>query len=58
VVTLIPAIGSCLSRMTPGEKRFAYRLEDKPEDDYLCWYDVSIGERTQHAGYRWSCFPL
>lgn len=47
MATLIPAIGACLSRMTAGEKRFAYRLEQKLEDDYLCWYDVSIDERTQ-----------
>lgn len=51
MATLIPAIGSCVSRMTSGEKRFAYRLEDKLEDDYLCWYDVSIGERTQHPDF-------
>lgn len=51
MATLIPAIGSCLSRMTPGEKRFAYRLENKLENDYLCWYDVSIGERTQHPDF-------
>jgi superfamily I DNA and RNA helicase len=37
--------------MTSGEKRFAYRLEEKLEDDYLCWYDVSIGERTQHPDF-------
>lgn len=48
---LLPAIGSCLSRMTSGEKRFAYRLEEKLEDDYLCWYDVAIGERTQHPDF-------
>lgn len=48
---LIPALGSCLSRMTSGEKRFAYRLEEKLEDDYLCWYDVSIGERTRHPDF-------
>jgi len=51
VAILIPAFGSCASRMTSGEKRFAYRLEDKLEDDYLCWYDVSIGERTQHPDF-------
>lgn len=51
MATLIPTINSCLSRMTGGEKRFAYRLEDKLEDDYLCWYDVSIGERTQHPDF-------
>lgn len=51
MAALIPAIGSCLSRMTSGEKRFAYRLEEKLEDDYLCWYDVSIGQRTQHPDF-------
>jgi len=51
MATLIPAIASCISRMTPGERRFAARLEDKLEDDYLCWYDVSIGERTQHPDF-------
>lgn len=51
MTTLIPAIGACASRMTSGEKRFAYRLEDKLEDDYLCWYDVSIGERTQRPDF-------
>jgi hypothetical protein len=51
MATLIPALGSCLSRMTFGEKRFPYRLEDKLEEDYLCWYDVSIGERTQHPDF-------
>ncbi|PRC93811.1 Nuclease-related domain [Solimicrobium silvestre] len=51
MATLLPAIGSCLSRMTSGEKRFATLLEEKLEDDYLCWYDVSIGERTQHPDF-------
>lgn len=51
MATLIPAIGACLSRMTSGEKRFAQRLEEKLEDDYLCWYDVSIGERTKHPDF-------
>ena len=37
--------------MTLGEKRFAYRLEEKLEDDYLCWYDVSIGDRNQHPDF-------
>lgn len=51
MATLIPALGSVLSRMTAGEKRFAERLEGKLEDDYLCWYDVSIGERTRHPDF-------
>ncbi|MEN3296629.1 MAG: hypothetical protein V7642_5882 [Burkholderiales bacterium] len=51
MATLIPAIGACRSRMTNGEKRFADRLEAKLEDDYLCWYDVSVGERTRHPDF-------
>lgn len=51
MATLLPTIASCLSRMTPGEKRLAHRLEDKLEEDYLCWYDVSIGERNQHPDF-------
>ena len=51
MTTLIPAIGACASRMTPGKKRFGYRLDDKFEDDYLCWYDDSIGERTQRPDF-------
>lgn len=51
VATLIPAIGSVVSRMMAGEKRFAERLEQKLEEDYYCWYDVSIGERTRHPDF-------
>jgi hypothetical protein len=51
MATLIPSFSSCKSRMTSGERRFAERLEDKLEDDYLCWYDVSIGERSQHPDF-------
>jgi superfamily I DNA/RNA helicase len=43
VAALIPAMGTCVSRMTGGEKRFAYRLKSKLEDDWLCWYDVPLG---------------
>jgi len=41
MATLIPSLGSCARRMTPGERRLAQRLEAKLEDDYLCWYDVA-----------------
>ena len=51
MATLIPALSACVSRMTSGERRFASRLEDKLEDDYMCWYDVSIGERNQHPDF-------
>ncbi|WP_444633260.1 DEAD/DEAH box helicase [Cupriavidus oxalaticus] len=51
MATLIPALGSVTSRMTSGERRFAERLEAKLEDDYLCWYDVAIGEKTRHPDF-------
>jgi hypothetical protein len=51
MATLIPALGVCRSRMTSGENRFAQRLEAKLDDDYLCWYDVAVGERTLHPDF-------
>ena len=35
MATLIPALSTAISRMTPGERRFAERLEQKLDDDYL-----------------------
>jgi hypothetical protein len=37
--------------MTSGERRFAHRLEDKLEDDYLLWYDVPVGPRQRHPDF-------
>jgi hypothetical protein len=51
MATLIPNRGSCLSRMTPGERRFSARLDDKLDDEYLCWYDVPIGPRYRHPDF-------
>ena len=51
MATLIPAINSCLSRMTPGERRFAQRLEQLLENDYLCWYDVPVGPKGLHPDF-------
>lgn len=47
---LIPALNSC-RRMTLGERRFAQRLLEKLEDDYLCWYDVPVGPLSQHPDF-------
>ena len=33
MATLIPALGTCVSRMTAGERRLAERLERKLADD-------------------------
>lgn len=51
MATLIPSLGSVVSRMTGGEKRFAERLEAKLEDDYICWYDVTLGEKTRNPDF-------
>ena len=51
MATLIPALGTCLSRMTSGEKRLAERLEDKLDDDYLLWYDVPVGPKQSHPDF-------
>lgn len=51
MASLIPAIGTCLSRMTSGEKRLARRLEEKLEDDYLLWYDVPVGRANVHPDF-------
>lgn len=51
MATLIPSIGTCVSRMTPGERRLAERLEQKLDDDYLLWYDVPVGPRYSHPDF-------
>ena len=51
MASLIPAIGVCVSRMTGGEKRLAYRLEGKLEEDWLLWYDVPLGPRNVHPDF-------
>ena len=48
---LIPTYASCSHRMTPGERRFAQRLESLLESFYLCWYDVPIGTKYQHPDF-------
>ena len=48
---LIPALSTCVNRMTAGEKRLAERLEKKLEDDYLLWYDVPIGPKQTHPDF-------
>lgn len=51
MATLIPALGTCASRMTSGERRLAERLEQKLEDDYLLWYDVPVGPKQTHPDF-------
>ena len=51
MATLIPALDSCVARMTHGERRTAERLEQKLDADYLLWYDVAVGPRHQHPDF-------
>jgi hypothetical protein len=51
MATQIPTLNSCLPRMTAGEKRFAQRLEQKLEDDYLLWYDVPVGLKQRRPDF-------
>ena len=51
MATLIPAIGTCVPRMTNGERRLAERLEQKLDDDYLLWYDVPVGPTQSHPDF-------
>lgn len=37
--------------VTPGERRFARRLETLLEDDYLCWYDVPVGPARHYPDF-------
>ena len=51
MATLIPSLGTCVSRMTSGERRLAERLEQKLDEDYLVWYDVPIGPKQAHPDF-------
>jgi hypothetical protein len=51
MATLIPSFNQCGTRMTGGERRFAHRIIDKLEDDYLAWYDVPVGSRALHPDF-------
>ena len=48
MATLILALGSCVARMTPGERRTAEQCEQKLDADYLLWYDVAVQRKLPH----------
>lgn len=35
MAVLMPALSTCVARMTSGERRLAERLQQKLDDDYL-----------------------
>ncbi len=37
--------------MTTGERRFAERLEDYLEDDYLVWFDIPLGTKRRYTDF-------
>lgn len=51
MATFLTPLSSCISRMEPGEKRFAERLKQKLSDDYLIWYDVPFGPNQAHPDF-------
>lgn len=53
MATIIPSPNGAESTATPGERRFARRLESKLEDDYLCWYEprVGTGMRSRYTDF-------
>jgi hypothetical protein len=51
MATLIPALSTCVGRMTSGERRLAERLQQKLDDDYLLWFDVPVGPKQSHPDF-------
>lgn len=37
--------------MTTGERRLCQRLEKFLEDDYLCWFDVPVGDARRYPDF-------
>jgi len=48
---LIPGFAQVSQRMTSGERRFAQRLQQLLEDDYYCWFNISIGRNLVHPDF-------
>jgi hypothetical protein len=51
MATIIPSIHSSSTKMTSGERRFGQRLEKLLEDDYLCWFDVPVGQARRYPDF-------
>lgn len=51
MATIIPNINSSTVKMTSGERRFGQRLEKLLEDDYLCWFDVPVGQARRYPDF-------
>ncbi|MEY4590341.1 MAG: hypothetical protein RL497_2417 [Pseudomonadota bacterium] len=51
MASIIPNINSNATKMTRGERRFGQRLEQFLEDDYLCWFDVPVGNTRRYPDF-------
>lgn len=51
MATILPNINSSSTKMTTGERRFGQRLEKFLEDDYLCWFDVPVGDARRYPDF-------
>ena len=48
---IIPNLRLGHAKVTPGERRFAFRLEHLLEDDYWCFYDIPVGKRRRYPDF-------
>ena len=48
---IVPNLRLGHAKVTPGERRFASRLEHLLEDDYWCFYDVPVGSRRRYPDF-------
>ena len=51
MASIIPNINAASTKMTPGERRFAQRLEAFLEDDYSCWFDIPVGSNRRYPDF-------
>ena len=48
---IVPNLRLGHAKVTPGERRFAHRLEHLLEDDYWCFYDVPVGKQRRYPDF-------
>lgn len=51
MATILNSGASTHRIITSGERRFMRRIESHLEDDYLCWYDVPVGNLRRYPDF-------
>ncbi|MDE0354585.1 MAG: NERD domain-containing protein [Deltaproteobacteria bacterium] len=51
MAVIIPNLGLGNAKATPGELRFAHRLESLLDDAWLCFYDIPVGKRRRYPDF-------